>query len=97
MKIYSIVFGVFGLFPCMMHAYIYELVVLKQWDPKHNRYHVFIGLSDFHDKTHPANKEQLTFIEQVLKNCNRTTTKVILEDLSSKGCNERGSCGPFLH
>jgi hypothetical protein len=77
-------------------AFIYEVKVLRKWDAAHKRYHYFIGCSDFHDKTHQSNGDQLKKIESLLAKCDRNITKVMLEDLSSPNNKGRLACGRFV-
>jgi len=76
-------------------AFIYEVKILKKWDAAHKRYHYFIGFSDFHDKVHVANKHQLAKIETILNTCDKNSTKVAIEDLSSINNNGRSACGRY--
>src|SRR5579885_2910097 len=77
-------------------AFIYEVKVLRKWDASRNRYHYFIGLSDFHDKTHPINRDHLAQIEKMLKSTDRNISKVLIEDLSSANASGKQACGRFL-
>ena len=77
-------------------AFIYELKVLRKKNSSQGNYHYFIGCGDFHDKAHPANKEQRAAIEQILAGCDKDSTLVLLEDLSSKGSSGRHACGRFF-
>lgn len=79
----------------MSSAFIYEVKMLRKWDAARNRYHYFIGYSDFHDKKHEANKQQLATIKQVLASCDNQDTAVFLEDLSSPAADGRVGCGDF--
>ncbi len=72
-------------------AYIYQVHVLRRWDKKHNHYQYFIGLSDFHDKSHAINKQHRYYLEHRLLD-DRRSTKVIVEDLSSTNNNGRRTC-----
>jgi hypothetical protein len=77
-------------------AYIYEIKVLRTWRPEKQRYHYFIGLSDYHDKTHPANKMHVAAIEDALSRCKPTALKILVEDLSSSATHhDKTRCGNF--
>jgi hypothetical protein len=78
-----------------LQGYIYELKVLRRWDDAHKRYQYFIGLSDFHDKTHVANKQQRDFLTNLFKRCAEQNPKIIVEDISSHGAQGRMTCGRF--
>lgn len=80
---------------CSLQGYIYELKVLRRWDTERNRYQYFIGLSDFHDKAHGANKQQKELLTQFFKRCAQQNPKVIVEDISSHGSQGRMTCGRF--
>lgn len=76
-------------------AFIYEAKVLRKWNPNRRSYHYFIGCSDFHDKSHTSNQPQLAEIEHVLKRLDKSCSKVLIEDLSSRNNQGRFSCGRF--
>src|SRR5579872_576077 len=78
------------------YSFIYEARVLKKWDPATHEYRFFIGLSDFHDKAHEATGRQLEALEQLLSSCNKNKTRIMLEDLSSRGSQGRHTCGRFV-
>lgn len=80
-----------GCIPLTNYGFVYEAKILI--NPNKNQQ--FIGLSDFHDKIHPVTKKQLMKIETWLAHCDKEQTKVLLEDLSSKGSAGRNSCGRF--
>lgn len=84
------------LMPLMSLGFIYEAKVLRKWDTKQGKYIYFIGLSDFHDKAHKVTQTQLHKIEELLGQCNKDTTKIMLEDLSSRGNGQRIACGRFV-
>lgn len=96
MKSFRLSISLIAIMGGTSQAYIYELKVLRKWEPKLQDYSYFIGLSDFHDKTHPVNGQQQQEIQHLLAQCNKRTTKIVLEDLSSAGSNGRFSCGRFL-
>lgn len=77
-------------------AFIYEAKTMRKWDSAHNRYHYFIGLSDFHDKTHQVNGNHLAIIENVIRKSNPSDIKIVLEDLSSASTTGRQACGRFM-
>ncbi len=70
--------------PAMLESFIYEIKVLRKWDAVCGKHHYFIGLSDFHDKSHRSTQCQADSLEQLLAQCDKNTTKIILEDLSSQ-------------
>jgi len=76
-------------------AFIYEVKVLRKWDDKNRRFHYFIGLSDFHDKIHKSNQNQLKKIEKLLAQLDKSKTKIAIEDLSSVNASGRSSCGRY--
>ncbi|MCL4229411.1 hypothetical protein KJZ61_01825 [Candidatus Dependentiae bacterium] len=79
----------------MAQAYIYEIKVLRRWDAQSLRYQYVVGLSDFHDKIHAINKQQLDYLIGLFRRCASRNPKVIIEDISSPGCMGRMTCGRF--
>lgn len=77
-------------------AFVYEVKIMRKWDAEHNRYHAFIGISDFHDKTHAINGVQLTKIKELLGKCDKNDVKIAVEDLSSPNNSGRFACGRFF-
>lgn len=77
-------------------AFIYNITILKKWDPSYGRYHYFIGCGDFHDKSHPSTAEQNKFIEAFLLRCAPSDTKILVEDLSSPNCAGGLTCGQYM-
>lgn len=92
----AIVLGVCALLGSGSYAFIYEVKVLKKWDASRNRYHYFIGCSDFHDKRHDATSSQIAAIQELLKALPKENTKIIVEDLSTENSCGRRSCGRFF-
>ncbi len=85
-----------SLLPLGSSAFIYEVKIMRKWDAAQRKYHYFIGLSDFHDKTHKINGDHLANIEATIRKSNPKDIKVILEDLSSMSTNGRQACGRFI-
>lgn len=81
--------------PLSLMGFIYNMEVAKQENSGKNKQVVFIGLSDFHDKTHAMTLPQLEAIDQFLAHCPKDGTKIIVEDLSSAGSGGRFACGHF--
>ena len=79
-----------------MHAYIYELKVMRCWDEKSNGYKYCLLCSDFHDKTHTETEKQLTKLDAFLTKADKKSYKIVLEDLSSCGSDGRESCGRYF-
>ena len=73
--------------PAMLHAYIYEIKVLRGWNKNSKKPCFIIGCSDFHDKMHQSNSEQRSYLTNLFKSQNAAATKIILEDLSSPNVN----------
>jgi len=95
MRYKSLFFMLFlGLFQAN-YTYIYEVKVLRKWDAGRQKYHYFIGLSDFHDKHSGSNQSQLSKIEQLLANLDKNRVKIAVEDLSSPNAQGRQECGHF--
>jgi len=92
----SLILGLCGLASCVTQAFIYEIKVLKRWDVARQRYHYFIGCSDFHDKRHEATPAQINAIHQLLMRVPKKDTKVIVEDLSTENNCGRKACGRFF-
>ncbi|HEV2601117.1 MAG TPA: hypothetical protein VGT41_02360 [Candidatus Babeliales bacterium] len=85
----------FMIISSQMHAYIYEIKILKTVSPATQLPHYVIGLSDFHDKQHGIIKNQQADIDRFLLGCNRNDLLVVTEDLSSPGAGGRSRCGNF--
>lgn len=79
----------------MMHAYLYQAVVLKKWDDVCDRYQYVIGLGDYHAKRHPANRVQREQLGELLAHTDGDELKVLTEDLSAANSDGRFGCGPF--
>jgi len=75
-------------------AFIYDLVVMRVANGAEYKY--FIGLSDFHDKKHPANDTQLAELRSLLATCPPEKIKIVSEDIGSPGVNHDGQCGRFF-
>jgi hypothetical protein len=74
-------------------GYFYNLAVDKKvMDKQPHRGQVIIGLADFHNKTHPANKSQRVYLDSLLKKCVALKGKLIVEDLSSVNNEGRMIC-----
>ena len=82
---------------CFAHiyGYSYDVKVLRKWTPEYNRFHYWIGFSDFHDKTHKANTIQRKKIEEHLPTYDPQDLLVIVEDLSSPNSDGRLGCGAY--
>jgi len=66
---------------------------MKRVNKQTNKVQFVIGLADFHDKTHPANKVQRIYIDDsLLKKCVAVKGKLIIEDLSSINNDGRMNC-----
>src|SRR5882757_9286673 len=66
------------------YGYFYELFFNDKIINKHtNERQLIIALSDYHLKSHPANKTQRMYLEFLLKKCAAAKGKLIVEDLSS--------------
>lgn len=78
-----------------MVSYSYDIKVLKKWQPTLFCYHYWIGVCDFHDKTHAANTIQRKKIEDILPHSNPHDILIIVEDLSSTNDAGRSGCGPY--
>lgn len=88
----------FFVIACMpAFAFIYESKVMRIWNPEQQQYHYFIGCSDFHDHTHPRTESHRATIEKMLAQYpDKSSLKVIVEDLSAPAYNGRFSCGRFF-
>jgi hypothetical protein len=77
-------------------GYFYHLCVMKKINKQTGEAQLVIGLADFHDKTHPANKIQRFYIDNSLLNkCVAAKGKIIVEDLSSVNNDGRMNCCNF--
>lgn len=91
-----LLFGMLIVFSSGSFAFIYEVVVLKKWDPQAHRYQYVIGCSDFHDKQHQSTSDQVAAIHEMLQASPKDTTKIIVEDLSSENNCGKRACKSFL-
>lgn len=82
-------------FTPMMHAYLYQAVVLRKWDGAYDRYQYVIGLGDYHAKRHPANQVQREELGELIAHTDGDELKVLTEDLSAANSDGRFGCGPF--
>lgn len=78
------------------HAYVYDVKVLRKWQPACNKYHYWVGCCDFHDKLHKQNSIQRRKIEEWLPGYNPDHVLVLIEDLSSSNDRGRLGCGSFF-
>jgi len=84
------------LFCAQAHAYLYDVKVLRKWQPSCNRYHYWVGCCDFHDKMHKQNSVQRKKIEEWLPGYNPDHLLVLVEDLSSTNDVGRLGCGSYF-
>jgi hypothetical protein len=77
-------------------GYIYQLAAdSKIINSSNQQEQLVVWLSDYHLKTHPANKDQRLYIESLLKRCTGKKVKFIVEDLSSVNNDGRMVCCNF--
>jgi hypothetical protein len=88
--------GIFLFYTFNIHAFIYDIVVMRRWCSANNTYYYYIGFCDFHDKLDSSNGEQIAKIDTCLHQCDSSTLCMLTEDLSSAGCRGRKSCGKFI-
>ena len=86
---------IIGLITGQCSGFIYQIHVLRRWSDELQAYQYVVGLSDFHDKSHPVNKSQRKYLEGLFCRYSRKKTKVIVEDLSSANNNGRIHCGRY--
>lgn len=79
-----------------MRAYLYDVKVLRKWQPQCNRYHYWVGCCDFHDKLHKHNSVQRKKIEEWLPGYNPEHLLVLVEDLSSTNDAGKLGCGNYF-
>ena len=77
-------------------GFIYDVRIMRKWDSASNRFSYFIGLGDFHDKSHDMTALQIKQIDQILAKLQPNKIKVIVEDVSSKGAIGKKCCGRFF-
>jgi len=68
----------------------------KAVDSASSKPQIVIGISDYHDKDHPANADQRAYLESILKRHDVANIKLIVEDLSSVNNNGRGVCCSYI-
>lgn len=89
-----VISSMIGALSVPVDAYIYHAVVMRKWYAELNRYHYFIGLGDFHYKQHPANRQHLDELHQLLAGSSKDSLKVLTEDLSvANDIGRRGAQG----
>lgn len=71
--------------------FYYACAVKKRINPANHPQYIIL-LADYHDKTHPANKDQRTYFESLLQRCCNQKVKLIVEDLSSINNDGRMIC-----
>lgn len=77
-------------------GYVYQLAAHGKMMNSHtNERQMVVCLGDYHFKSHPANKDQRTYIESLLKRCAGKKVKFIVEDLSSVNNDGRMVCCNF--
>jgi len=86
----------FMLINLSVNGFIYDIRVMRKWDRKDKYYSYFIGLGDFHDKTHKITSQQVRELDAIMGKCKKDRTKVVVEDVSSAGCGGRKCCGRFF-
>jgi len=84
------------LFLANCRAYIYDIRVMRKWEPACNQFCYFIGLGDFHDKKHTITPLQLQQIDQIAAKLQPNKTKLIIEDISSENNIGKKGCGRFF-
>jgi len=77
-------------------AFIYDICVMRKWDSESNRYCYFIGLGDFHDKSHSITPLQVKQIDHIVARLQPNKTKLIVEDISSENNMGKKCCGRFF-
>lgn len=75
-------------------GYFYYLCIKKVIN-KNGVPQLIVLLSDYHDKTHPANKDQRVYLESLLQKCSNKKVKLIVEDLGSVNNDGRMICCNF--
>jgi hypothetical protein len=76
-------------------AFIYDIRVLRKWDEPNKRYSYFIGLGDFHDKSHSVTNLQIKQIDDIIARCKKDRTKLIVEDVCSAPTTGKKICDKF--
>ncbi|MFC1842719.1 hypothetical protein ACFLYU_03625 [Candidatus Dependentiae bacterium] len=94
-RIKCLIFMCFITIFCISQAFIYDIRVMRKWDPNNHHYCYFIGLGDFHDKHHKVTPLQSKQIDTLVQKCVPEKTKLIVEDIGSHGSGGRRCCGKF--
>jgi len=76
-------------------AFIYDVCVMRKWNPAYRNYCYFVGLGDFHDKCHSITPLQIKQINDIIYKC-PGDTNIIVEDISSKNKEGCRSCANFF-
>lgn len=66
-------------------AYIYDVQVVRKFDPQLNADQYVVGLCDYHDRMHPENKIQRAQLESIFSQMEKQKVRVVVEDLSCRG------------
>lgn len=95
-RVSKVCFIIVLLSGCTAFGYIYQLAVdSKIINVSTQQEQLVVWLSDYHLKTHPANKDQRLYVESLLKRCIGKKVKFIVEDLSSVNNDGRMICCNF--
>lgn len=92
-----LLYGFVMILICMStdaYSYFYHVCVLKVTDT-HGEQQWVVLLGDYHDKTHPVNRNHRAYLELLLKKCVAIKGKLIVEDLSSINNDGRMICSNF--
>jgi hypothetical protein len=95
----QVVLAIVGLvcFCCFFcsKAFIYDIRVMRKWDEPSKQYSYFIGLGDFHDKSHSITDLQIKQIDALVARCKKERTKLIVEDVCSEPTSGTKLCNKF--
>jgi hypothetical protein len=74
-------------------GHFYYMSIVKHYT--HNGCQHIVLLADYHDKKHPANTIQRSYLEYLLQRCCKQKIKLIVEDLSSSNNDGRMMCANY--
>lgn len=77
-------------------AFVYDIRVMRKWDNASGQYSYFVGLGDFHDKSHKITPIQVQQIDAIISRCDPGRTKFIVEDISSLSSSGKKCCNRFF-
>jgi hypothetical protein len=95
MKLITLVFLGLLFFMGDARSFIYQLSVLRAWQPQKNAYQYVVGLGDWHDKQEPITHVHRDLVNEFIAQADKRKTVFILEDLSADAQGNNARCKQF--